>query len=698
MTEQTRIILVLALMLTLSGVANASQLYVNETGWWHEGGAFTPDSTPIQSVVNGADAGDSIYVYGGSYTENVNVDRTLTLKGEGADVVTVTAAVMSDHVFEVTAERVNISGFTVTGAARSSGAGIYLDGVDHCIISENNCSENWYGIRLAYSNDNTLTANNCSENWYGIYLRSSSNSTLQGNIANSNNHEGIRIAFSSNSTLHGNTMSGNRWNFYIRADSRSRDGLSHYSPNIDASNTVNEKPIYYWVDQHDREIPDDAGFVGVVNSTNITVRDLVLTENYQGLMFAYTNDSRIENVTTQDNRYGIYLDRSSNNALCDNNASENYHGIYLAYSSNNTLQTNTMSENSCNFGVEGDCLSHCAQNIDTSNTVNGKPIYYWVGQQDRVIPDDAGFVGVVNSKNITVRDLTLANNAQEVLFAYTNDSRIENVTARSGGYGIYLWSSNKNVVHGNAAPDNWFGGIYLSSSSDNTVQENTASKNQYGGIVLSSSSNNNTLTGNNASNNMLWGGICLYSSSGNTMRENIVSGNREAGIYLRGYSTSGNDITCNLVCNNEKRGFHLLYGSTGNNISHNNIVENGNYNETSGGWEWQFYNDQPDDVVLGDNWWGTADEASIAAGIYDWNCDSGKGNVTYLSCLDAPSPCAPGTDEPGGFTTADALIALEIAAGSRPFDSRWDVSGDGMVTSLDALMILRAAAGGIEIC
>jgi hypothetical protein len=49
------------------------------------------------------------------------------------------------------------------------------------------------------------------------------------------------------------------------------------------------------------------------------------------------------------------------------------------------------------------------------------------------------------------------------------------------------------------------------------------------------------------------------------------------------------------------------------------------------------------------------------------------------------------------FTTTDAVIALQIAVGSRPPDPRWDVSGDGSVTSLDALMILRAAAGGISL-
>ena len=48
------------------------------------------------------------------------------------------------------------------------------------------------------------------------------------------------------------------------------------------------------------------------------------------------------------------------------------------------------------------------------------------------------------------------------------------------------------------------------------------------------------------------------------------------------------------------------------------------------------------------------------------------------------------------LSMTDAIIALQIAVGNRPFDSRWDVNGDGKVTSLDALMIMQAAADGVE--
>jgi hypothetical protein len=53
------------------------------------------------------------------------------------------------------------------------------------------------------------------------------------------------------------------------------------------------------------------------------------------------------------------------------------------------------------------------------------------------------------------------------------------------------------------------------------------------------------------------------------------------------------------------------------------------------------------------------------------------------------------------FTAADATIALQIAVGSRPCDTTMlnaaDVSGDGSVTSLDALMILQAACRKVDL-
>ena len=81
------------------------------------------DFTKIQDAVNAASAGDTIIVYPGTYTENVDVNKDhLTIQSEnGADSTIVQAANPDDHVFEVTADYVNITGFMVKGPTGQGG-------------------------------------------------------------------------------------------------------------------------------------------------------------------------------------------------------------------------------------------------------------------------------------------------------------------------------------------------------------------------------------------------------------------------------------------------------------------------------------------------------------------------------------------------------------------------------------------------
>ena len=76
-----------------------------------------------------------------------------------------------------------------------------------------------------------------------------------------------------------------------------------------------------------------------------------------------------------------------------------------------------------------------------------------------------------------------------------------------------------------------------------------------------------------------------------------------------------------------------------------------------------------------------------------------EGNTATEAVTVRYEPLRGDLNRDGALTTADAAIALEIAAGSRPCDAAMldtaDVSGDNRVTSLDALMILQAAADAI---
>jgi uncharacterized repeat protein (TIGR01451 family) len=136
-TENTTVFVVPVLNCTCGDIC------VNETGWWRDGGAFNASNTPIQDAIDNATAGDTICVKDGTYTENVDVNvNNLIIKSEnGSANCIVNASNPGNHVFEVTGNYVNISGFTIEGATGAGGyyyAGIYLDdNIHNCMISHN---------------------------------------------------------------------------------------------------------------------------------------------------------------------------------------------------------------------------------------------------------------------------------------------------------------------------------------------------------------------------------------------------------------------------------------------------------------------------------------------------------------------------------------------------------------------------------
>ena len=217
--------------------------------------------TSIQTAINAADHGDTILVRDGDgiYTENVDVNKRLTIRSEnGSDLTIVQAANPDNHVFEVTADYVNISGFTVKGANATGDirAGIRLDFADYCNIFNNNCSNNGYGISLwGYSSDNKIENNNCSNNWCRIDLvNDANNNKIQNNNINSNSRYGIDIYGSSNNTIMENNISNNICGFRLVRSFNNKIYLNNlldnkytiYPYSTDSTNTWNsaEKITY----------------------------------------------------------------------------------------------------------------------------------------------------------------------------------------------------------------------------------------------------------------------------------------------------------------------------------------------------------------------------------------------------------------------------------------------------------------------
>jgi len=236
-------------------------------------------------------------------------------------------------------------------------------------------------------------------------------------------------------------------------------------------------------------------------SSNNTISGDNVTYNEYGIILGGSSNNTISGDNVTYNEYGIYFSQSSNNTLSGNNVTANtQYGIVLSSSSNNILRDNSMVNNGYNFRVSGPTLIDFVNDVDTSNTVDGKTIYYWINRRDSDVPLDAGYVALVNCTSITIQNLNLSKNHEGTVLVYTTNSTITKNNITNNSLGIQFLQSSNNTVSGNIVAANTQYGIVLSSSSNNTISGNNITENDVYGIVLGGSSNN-TIYHNNFINN-----------------------------------------------------------------------------------------------------------------------------------------------------------------------------------------------------
>jgi len=563
------------------------------------GGSGPGNYTAIQEAVNAANPGDTIYVYAGTYCEHVNIGKSLSIIGENKNNTIIDGSGSGNVVF-VSANWINISGFTVRNSGLNvSDTGIKLYNAKNCTIANNKISNNQHGIYLTHSsNYNTIVNNTALNNWWGISLGSSNYNTVSNNCAlNASKYgNGISIWESSNNIIINNIFSSN-WggygiyltlfsNYNTIANNTVLNNclgirIAYSSSNIIANNNVSlnlEFGIYLRyssnniitgniVSSHD----DKCGILILGSNNNIITNNTALN-NGGGITLEWSSDNTIASNTVSNNRCGISLSGSgsNNNTVSNNKASNNRYGICLSWS-HSTL-VNNMLENNGIF-ISGHFNTH---NIDTTNTANGKPIYYYKNQEDITIDGwSAGQIILANCTNFTIKNVDCSNASIGVQLAYCNYCSIENSMFNNGSYGIYLISSSHNNLSNNKANTNNDCAIYLEYSRYNDISNNSANSNDRYGIYLRKSSYN-IISNNNASNNRdhYYGyGIYLEYSSYNNIHNNSASNNNR-GFYL--YFSSYNNISHNNANMNNWYGIYLI-ASSNNNIFTNNANLNNYY-------------------------------------------------------------------------------------------------------------------------
>jgi len=533
-------------------------------------GSIDPPTAPISTADN------VTYTFTDNIYDSIVVERDdIVVDGAG---YTVTGSGSGEGITLAGRSNVTVRNMTI----KNFNTGIQLDSSSSNTLSGNNVTaDNGTGIYLSDSSDNTLSGNKVTNNLVGIWLEYSSKNNVfyHNNFINSTQHVQVMTPSYANSWDDGYPSGGNYWSDYNGTDSNN-DGIGDTPYVIDAQNQDNYPLVHpygsvrnlntsltYLTVQSAINAPETLNGHTIlvepgtyheqltVNKTlsiigsgsesttisgspsdcaveiaadNVELSGFTICGGGFGLKVYSHNNNVHDNSIVENGFIGIYLYLSSGNTFTSNNVSRNGYGVSLVHSGGNAFKHNSIFDNEWQeLVIEGNTVSNFVEDMDTSNSVDSKPVYYWVNQQDKIVPSDAGYVALVDCRRILVQNLTFNRNGQGVLLAGTTDSMIENNALSTEYYGIYMVDSS-NVTIRNCTIANCNFAMEIWSSNGNKIIGNNIVSNAYG--VELAWSNYNNVSGNTIEQTSEYNGwgVCLsVSATGNQIYENDFAHNSQ---------------------------------------------------------------------------------------------------------------------------------------------------------------------------
>lgn len=283
----------------------------------------------LQALVDATAPGETLRVASGTYSGNVNIDKPITIVGEGWPVVD---AGGKGNGFNLSAPDVTIQGFVVrnTGVrADAENAAFSTSHAPRARIEDNHMEEVLYGVFMRSSPDSAIANNEISardlplgRRGDGIRLWESHGSTIEGNTLTRGRD--VVFWFSNDLTIRDNKVSGNRYGMHFM-----------YCERVDLERN--------WLERNS---------VGAffMYSRRMTLTDNVLAFNRgpsgYGAGFKDVDGIEAEGNRIVGNRVGVYLDNSPTTAKIKQHFTSNlfaYNEIGVDFSP--SVKNNIFSEN-----------------------------------------------------------------------------------------------------------------------------------------------------------------------------------------------------------------------------------------------------------------------------------------------------------------------------------------------------------------
>jgi len=179
----------------------------------------------IQNAIDNASAGEVIYVYNGSYYENLVINKTISLIGEDRDktIIYGTPEKNDNKIIIIQEDYVNLTGFNITSLGgvwhfntfRETCNGIYIKNHKNCNISGNNFNKTGhYGIKALGSDDivitNNIIKNTRHKEGCSIFLDRCNNSLVRNNFIDKCTVAGVWFSRGKESFIRDNTILNSR--------------------------------------------------------------------------------------------------------------------------------------------------------------------------------------------------------------------------------------------------------------------------------------------------------------------------------------------------------------------------------------------------------------------------------------------------------------------------------------------------------